>query len=136
MVTRVLVILTLFWCAGVPAAKLCEELPGKIGKERKELEDMIRDSHALNEKFTESVKRDFHAQSEGMIEDIHRNEAVKVAFARKKLHKAIEKKRAAVAALKSEYCAKCFIKEVEAQKKVACEFCPEDGRCRRSPAAK
>lgn len=85
----------------------CPALKGRLEKEIAGLTSLNNTYQELNARFEESVQDDFTAQAEGFLDEIRRNEAVKLAFARKRLNQNRELKKQQVQTLRAQYCPKC-----------------------------
>lgn len=107
---------------------VCPAFKDRVEKEVKALDELTQSYEELNKKFEQSVQDDFTAQAEGLIDGLRRNEAVKLAFARKRLGQTLETKRAQVKALRQSYCPKCSEKgspDIAGR----CRRCPDDKSC-------
>lgn len=86
----------------------------------------------IDRRFQESVKQDFNAQTEGLLDEIKRNEAVKIAFARKRLMRSMEVRREKLARARAEFCVNC--RDVrESGGLPYCERCPNRPECNKAP---
>jgi len=110
------------------ANDICPSFKDRLDKEIKLLNGLSQSYQELNEKFEQSVEADFTAQAEGFIDSIRRNEAVKLAFARKKLGATLDLKKEQVKQLRGNYCVKCTEKN-SLDRAGRCERCPDDKVC-------
>lgn len=97
-------------------------------KDQARLQELIGLNHELDTKFDEYVKADFASQSEGLLDDLHRNAALKVAFARKRLNRAIEVQQHKVKSSGDGYCETCKW-DRKSKKKEYCSVCDAEGEC-------
>jgi len=86
---------------------VCSALRPRLEKEVAALTGLNENYRELNAKFEESVHEDFTSQAEGFLDEIRRNEAVKLAFARKRLGQNLALKKQQVQQLRSQYCPHC-----------------------------
>lgn len=121
-------ICSLFSVAAHAAQVDCNELFESARKDQTRLQELIGLNHELDTKFDEYVKADFTSQSEGLLDDLHRNAALKVAFARKRLNRAIEVQQLKVKTSGDSYCGSCK-PDRKSQKKDYCSVCDTEGEC-------
>lgn len=105
----------------------CDALRMSFDNDLLLLEEMAKFQGDLNQKFTEQVQKDFAAQTTGILDELQRAQAVKIAFARKRLGRSVDAKKAALKRVKAAYCTKCS--RLEGGKFSNCERCPENPDC-------
>lgn len=115
----------------------CLKMYLQMKRDTERVEELNRLKAELGQKFTDHVKQDFDAQAEGLIDEVHRSQALKVAFAQKRLIRTIEAKTRSIAAVNSEYCAKCVdkVKNGDAAGEI-CSYCPDAPACAKPKSGK
>lgn len=109
----IIVLTALIWvlvCSAVPESVQtnCSEIKSHLDKERETLRKLNVVKMDLDSQFSESVQRDMARQAEGLLDEIHRNKALKVSYARKKLSRRIESIKAMITKFRQSYCESCF----------------------------
>jgi hypothetical protein len=112
------------------ATSSCSELGHKVDGQSAALAEMLDLQRELEEKFQTKIAADVSAQTDGILDELSRNEAIKVAFAKKRLAKNIESKRVELAASQNEYCFQCrgeiLLPDLHAK---YCSRCPQQKGC-------
>jgi len=82
----------------------------------------------LESKFDEYIRADFNSQSEGLIDQIHRNAALKVTFAKKRLQKSLATQENKSKRAEDLYCTQCTT-DLIGKKTIYCKICIERPAC-------
>ncbi len=85
----------------------CKSDRRAFDEEAKLLIKLNKQLEELNQKFANCAKADFDSQTEGIIDSVKRGEAIKAAYAKRKLSKKIEDKTTDLAHVKKQLCEKC-----------------------------
>src|SRR3989338_3765258 len=72
------------------AVRNCQQAFDNVSTEQDSLSELKRLRDELEIRFQEYCKEDFSAQVEGIANELHRNKAIKVAFAKRRLTKLID----------------------------------------------
>lgn len=103
----------------------------ELDTEIRELRRHLESWDELDKRFNASVREHFNSQAEGVFDEYKQNEAVKIAFARKKLGKTIETQKTKVRDLRAHYCETCFPAKLTPKNRTSnCEKCPENPECK------
>lgn len=110
LIIMLIALIPVLVCSAVPesAQTNCSMLKSHLDKERKTLRKLEKVKMDLNFLFSESVQRDMARQADGLLDEIHRNKALKVSYARKKLVRRIEFIKAMITKVRRSYCESCF----------------------------
>ena len=110
---------------------LCGDAEKQLDSEIKDLRRHLESWDELDRRFGSSVRDHFNSQAEGVFDELKQNEAVKIAFARKKLVKTIEAQKSKVRDLRASYCDKCFPTKLTPKNQASnCEKCPDKPECK------
>lgn len=105
--------------------KACLQASKKVSVEENTLAELKQLREDLETRFQEYCKEDFSAQIEGIANEIHRNKAIKVAFAKRRLSKLIENKSRDIASSIDVYCTHCrSYSERDDLRNEYCQRCP------------
>lgn len=105
----------------VANSKTCEKSTATLTATQTALAELKQLKDELEKRFEAYCKDDFSAQVEGVANELHRNKAIKVAFAKRRLAKLIDSKSQEVSAATTNYCDKCVV----AATTQFCEKCPD-----------
>ena len=104
----------------------CEQANEKLYQEQNKLGELNQLREDLEKRFEEYSKEDFSAQVEGIKSELHRNKAIKVAFAKRRLTKLIDTRVREISSTTENYCKKCEANQGnEATHDRYCENCPD-----------
>jgi len=122
----------LFMVVPCGAAQTCVEVGSRFQNEQLQLDELLISRDELNKKFQSDVAADFAAQSEGILDEIHRNAAIKIVYAKKRIARRIKEKESELAALREHLCVICeSSKSITGDKlPVLCKHCPLLASCR------
>ncbi|MBI3294216.1 MAG: hypothetical protein HYZ71_05735 [Deltaproteobacteria bacterium] len=106
--------------------KVCEQVNEKLYREQIKVAELTGLKEDLEKRFQEYSKEDFTAQVEGIANEIHRNKAIKVAFAKRRLTKMIDSRMRDIASTTQDFCIECRANATNQNTRDRyCENCPE-----------
>ncbi len=112
------------------AAESCQDLVRTAGVERKSITELKALQDELQEKFKGFVDEDFSALVEGMNDALAHHEAIKAAFARKKLAKKMQERTHSYNSFLKSFCGQCKdLVESNDGKRKYCTHCTEEPHC-------
>jgi len=128
--TRCVLLLATLPALSLASANHCTVLSNRIDDSENQLDELVKRREEMNREFKEHVSEDLTAQAEGVLDELHRNAAIKISFARRKLGRAIDEKTSTVGSMKKGYCSDCESAAKNIFAKVSfCTKCPDRSSC-------
>lgn len=122
-------ILLVFTIAGISVTGISDgkssiNCPGKqkeLDKQLSRIEQLKSEESQLTKQFSDSVEKDFSSQVEGVVGELHRNKALKVAYAKKRLARSIASTQDTLEDLRKDFCTNCIPDENVEQREKYCK---------------